>query len=143
MVPFFESFLKDELFQASAEELRRLVAGLLQLEKHGGIRVLIRRDLYGRNVSVVVALPRDRFNADLRKALQGLFLERFNGTTTDYHLPPVVPESGASLHDPRRTGQADPGRTRTSSARSTSRAHLEDYLLDALHSASAGAARPP
>ncbi len=86
VVTLFESFPKDELFQASAEEIRRLVVGLLQLEKHGGIRVLIRRDLYGRNVSVVVALPRDRFNAELRKALQALFLERFNGTTIDYHL---------------------------------------------------------
>jgi glutamate dehydrogenase len=86
VVALFESFPKDELFQASAEEIRRLVVGLLQLEKHGGIRVLIRRDLYGRNVSVVVALPRDRFNADLRKRLQALFLERFHGTTIDYHL---------------------------------------------------------
>jgi glutamate dehydrogenase len=86
LVALFESFPKDELFQASAEEIRRLVVGLLQLEKHGGIRVLIRRDLYGRNVSIVVALPRDRFNADLRKRLQALFLERFKGTTIDYHL---------------------------------------------------------
>ena len=70
VVSLFESFPKDELFQASADEIRKLVVGLLQLEKHGGIRVLIRRDLYGRNVSVVVALPRDRFNADLRKALR-------------------------------------------------------------------------
>ena len=68
VVALFESFPKDELFQASAEELRRLVVGLLQLENHGGIRVLIRRDLYGRNVSVVVALPRDRFNADFASA---------------------------------------------------------------------------
>ena len=86
VITLFESFPKDELFQASAEEIRRLVVGLLQLEKHGGIRVLIRRDLYGRNVSIVVALPRDRFNADLRKRLQALFLERFKGTTIDYHL---------------------------------------------------------
>src|SRR5262245_10203839 len=86
VVSLFESFPKDELFQASSEDIRKLVVGLLQLEKHGGIRVLIRRDLYGRNVSVVVALPRDRFNADLRKALQALFLERFHGTTIDYHL---------------------------------------------------------
>jgi glutamate dehydrogenase len=85
-VTLFESFPKDELFQASADEIRHLVVGLLQLEKHAGIRVLIRRDLYGHNVSVVVALPRDRFNADLRKALQQLFLERFRGTTIDYHL---------------------------------------------------------
>jgi glutamate dehydrogenase len=85
-VELFESFPKDELFQASTEELRRLVVGLLQLEKHGGIRVLVRKDLYGRSVSIVVALPRDRFNAALRKRLQHFFLERFNGVTVDYHL---------------------------------------------------------
>ena len=85
-VELFESFPKDELFQASAEELRQLVVGLLQLEKHGGIRVLVRRDIDSRSVSVVVALPRDRFNAELRKKLQALFMERFNGSTVDYHL---------------------------------------------------------
>ncbi len=82
----FESFPKDELFQASTGELRRLISGLLQLERHGGIRVLVRRDLYGRSISIVVALPRDRFNADLRKSLQRLFKERFHGSTVDYHL---------------------------------------------------------
>ena len=85
-IALFESFPKDELFAASTEELRGLVAGLLQVQKQQGIRVLVRRDLYGRSVSVVVGLPRDRFNADLRKALQALFLERFAGTTIDYHL---------------------------------------------------------
>jgi len=85
-VELFESFPKDELFQASAEELRQLVIGLLQLEKHGGIRVLVRRDIDSRSVSVVVALPRDRFNAELRKKLQALFMARFNGSTVDYHL---------------------------------------------------------
>ncbi|MGZ5127961.1 MAG: NAD-glutamate dehydrogenase [Actinomycetota bacterium] len=85
-VELFESFPRDELFQASTQELRHLVVGLLQLEKHGGIRVLVRRDLYGRSVSVVVALPRDRFNAALRKRLQQLFVQRFNGSTVDYHL---------------------------------------------------------
>ena len=85
-VELFESFPRDELFQASGEELRALVVGLLQLEKHGGIKVLVRRDLYGRSVSIVVALPRDRFNAALRKRLQQYFLEQFQGTTVDYQL---------------------------------------------------------
>jgi glutamate dehydrogenase len=82
----FESFPRDELFQAGTEELRRLIVGLLQLERHGGIRVLVRKDLYGRSVSIVVALPRERFSATLRKRLQTMFLERFNGSTVDYHL---------------------------------------------------------
>ena len=82
----FESFPKDELFQASAQELRGTVVGLLQEEKHGGIRVLVRRDLFGRHVSIVVAIPRDRFTATLRKRLQTMFLERFRGSSVDYHL---------------------------------------------------------
>ena len=86
VVELFESFPRDELFLASTEELRQLVVGLLQLEKHGGIRVLVRKDLYGRQVSIVVALPRERFSADLRKRLQQMFLERFLGSTVDYHL---------------------------------------------------------
>jgi glutamate dehydrogenase len=86
VIELFESFPRDELFLASTEELRRLVVGLLQLEKHGGIRVLVRKDLYGRQVSIVVALPREKFSASLRKRLQHMFLERFHGSTVDYHL---------------------------------------------------------
>ena len=86
VIELFESFPRDELFQASADELRGLVVGLLQLEKHGGIRVLVRIDLFGRQVSVVVALPRERFSAALRKRLQEMVRQRFNGTTVDYHL---------------------------------------------------------
>ena len=85
------------------EDIRKLVVGLLQLEKHGGIRVLIRRDLYGRNVSVVVALPRDRFNADLRKALQALFLERFQAEPApSTAVPVVVPEEESSFESQQR-----------------------------------------
>ena len=86
VIELFESFPRDELFQASTEELRRLVVGLLQIEKHGGIRVLVRKDLYGRQVSIVVALPRERFSASLRKRLQEMFRERFGGSSVDYHL---------------------------------------------------------
>src|SRR3954452_15544532 len=86
VVELFESFPRDELFQATAEELRRLVVGLLQLEKHGGIRVLVRKDLYGRQVWVVVALPREKVSGSLRRRLQEMFMARFHGTSVDYHL---------------------------------------------------------
>jgi glutamate dehydrogenase len=86
VVELFGAFPKDELFQSTAEELRKLVVGLLQLEEHAGIRVLVRKDLFGRQVSIVVALPRERFSAGLRKRLQDMFMERFHGVTVDYHL---------------------------------------------------------
>ncbi|TMK59090.1 MAG: NAD-glutamate dehydrogenase, partial [Actinobacteria bacterium] len=86
VVELFGTFPKDELFQGSAEELRTLVVGLLQFEEQAGIRVLVRKDLFGRQVSIVVALPRERFTASLRKRLQDMFMERFHGVTVDYHL---------------------------------------------------------
>jgi glutamate dehydrogenase len=86
VVSIFESFPKDELFAASTEELRASVMGLLHLQDQQQVRLFVRRDLYGRSVSLLVALPRDRFNAELRKRLQELFVERFHGSSVDYHL---------------------------------------------------------
>jgi glutamate dehydrogenase len=86
VVTIFESFPKDELFAASPEELRTSVIGLLHLQEQRQVRLFIRRDLYGRSVSILVALPRDRFNPELRKQLQELFVRRFKGSSVDYHL---------------------------------------------------------
>ncbi len=85
-VEIFETFPKEELFSAPVEELRRSVIGLVQLRESQNVRLFVRRDLFNRSVAIVVALPRDRFNAALRKRLQQLFIERFNGTSVDYHL---------------------------------------------------------
>ncbi|MGQ0670526.1 MAG: NAD-glutamate dehydrogenase [Actinomycetota bacterium] len=85
-VAIFESFPKDELFAASSEELRENVRGLLELQEQRQIRLFVRRDIPGRSVSLIVALPRDQFSAELRHKLQDLFVKRFGGTTVDYHL---------------------------------------------------------
>ncbi|MFB3738472.1 MAG: NAD-glutamate dehydrogenase [Candidatus Velamenicoccus archaeovorus] len=86
VVTIFESFPKDELFAAGTAELRKAVMTLLHLQEQQQVRLLVRRDLYGRSVSLLVALPRDRFNTDLRRRLQKLFVERFQGSSVDYHL---------------------------------------------------------
>ena len=85
-VEIFESFPKEELFSAPFEELRRSVNGLVQLRESQHVKLFVRRDLFNRSVAIVVALPRDRFNAALRKDLQRLFLDRFNGSSVDYLL---------------------------------------------------------
>src|SRR5919197_3166225 len=86
VVSIFESFPKDELFAASVDELRSSIMALLALQETGRVRVFVRRDLFGRSVSLVVALPRERFSADLRHRLQDLFTELFRGSSVDYHL---------------------------------------------------------
>ena len=85
-VELFESFPKDELFVAPVDDLRRTIVSLLDVQERGGVQLYIRRDLPDRRVAILVALPRDHFSAELRYELQDLFLERFHGSSIDYHL---------------------------------------------------------
>ena len=93
----FESFPKDELFSISEADLRASLVGLLEAEEHQHVRLFVRRDVLQRNVSVLVVVPRDRFDANLRRSLQGLFLQRYEGTSIDYQL--TLGETGdARIH---------------------------------------------
>ncbi len=97
VVSIFESFPKDELFAATPEEIRTQVTGLLALQEQQHVKLFVRRDLYGRSVSLLVALPRDRFTPEVGQRLQELFLGRFRGSSIDEHLE--FAESGlAHLH---------------------------------------------
>ena len=82
----FETFPKEELFSAPVSEIHQSVIGLMRLRESQHVRLFIRRDLLNRSVAIVVALPRDRFNAPLRKRLQQLFMDTFNGSSVDYML---------------------------------------------------------
>jgi len=86
VVQIFNSFPMDELFASPTEAVRDSIVGLVNLQENQQIRLFVRRDLLQRNVSVLVVMPRDRFNAPLRKTLQELFLSRFGGNSIDYRL---------------------------------------------------------
>ena len=93
-IQLFESFPKDELFATPTEGIRQAISGLLTLEEDQQVRLIIRHDVLNRTVSLLVSLPRDRFNADLRKDLQELFRDRFKGTSVDYRL--ALGDTGAA-----------------------------------------------
>ncbi len=86
VVQLFNSFPQDELFATTTEDIRQSIVGLLQLHERRQIRLFVRRDLLQRNVSLLVVMPRDHFNASLRERLQDLFLAEFDGSSIDYRL---------------------------------------------------------
>jgi len=86
VVALFDSYPKDELFAASASELRATIMALLVMQEEGGVRLFLRRDPVRRTVAAVVALPRDHVSTDLRIRLEHLFELRFNGRAVDYTL---------------------------------------------------------
>src|SRR4051794_21087983 len=84
-VSLFDSFPKDELFAASTDDLRGAVVALLALQGEQ-VRLLGRRDPDTRSASLIVALPRSRYDGDLLKRLLTLFRERFKTDAVDHHL---------------------------------------------------------
>ncbi|HEY7619169.1 MAG TPA: NAD-glutamate dehydrogenase [Solirubrobacteraceae bacterium] len=83
-VALFESFPKDELFAAPTEDLRRAVVALLGLHPDQG-RVLGRLDADGRSASIIVALPRGRYDTTLIERLRAFLTERFDAAAVDAH----------------------------------------------------------
>ncbi|MGN6379808.1 MAG: NAD-glutamate dehydrogenase domain-containing protein, partial [Gaiellales bacterium] len=86
VVSIFDGLPKDELFAATAQELRVVVMALLAMQGAGDVRLLARLDRGGRSVSVLVALPPDHVSTELLIRLEHLLEERFRGTSVDHHL---------------------------------------------------------
>jgi glutamate dehydrogenase len=86
VVELFDSFPKDELFAAPAQELRATIMALAAMQEERNVRVFVRTDPRQRTVWVIVALPRDRVTTELRLRLEHLFEYRFGGVVADYAL---------------------------------------------------------
>ena len=86
-VTLFDSFPKEELFAAPVDDLRRAVVALLGLEGSNRVRLLGRRDADGRSASLIFALPRARYSAQLVSRVTALLRERFETSSVEaYHV---------------------------------------------------------
>jgi glutamate dehydrogenase len=74
-----ETLPRDDLFQATHEELLELTLAIIQLKERKRIRLLVRRDAFYRYFSCLVYVPREIFNTDLAKAIQDILIHVFNG----------------------------------------------------------------
>lgn len=78
LLNILETMPRDDLFQASVDELFDIAMGIVQLQERRKIRLFARKDVYGRFISCLVFVPRDRFNSDLRIAMQNILQKAFN-----------------------------------------------------------------
>src|SRR3990167_9331935 len=78
-VHILETLPRDDLFQATHEELLELTLSILQLKERKRIRLLVRRDAYYRYLSCLVYVPREIFTTELAKAMQNVLIQAFHG----------------------------------------------------------------
>lgn len=84
LVTILEQYPRDDLLQTSEDELYDIALGILRLQEHQRIRLFVRRDRFDRFVSCLVFVPRDKYNTDLRRRIQKLLMEAFQGTSSEF-----------------------------------------------------------
>ena len=92
LVNVLESFPRDELFQIDEDTLYQHAMAILQLEERPRVRVLARRDQYDRFVSVLVFVPRERFDSRVRIAIGEYLAKTYNGRVSAFY--PYFPPEG-------------------------------------------------
>ena len=97
LAEFLENYPREELFQISVPELVPIADGVLRLRDHTQTRLFLRKDIYGRYMSCLVYLPRDKYTTKVRLRTQEILLGALNGVSVGYSV--MVGESSvARLH---------------------------------------------
>ncbi len=91
LMRFIETYPRDELFQLDAEELWMIARQVLALGERRQTRLFLRRDEYGRFVSALVYLPRDKYDTVMRERIGNLLRDAYQAKSLDFS--PMVSES--------------------------------------------------
>lgn len=84
LVTILETYPRDELFQMSTAEMEEAAIGILRLQERRQTRVFLRPDVYGRFMSAVVFLPRDRYTTNVRLRMEAELRRVFNAESIDF-----------------------------------------------------------
>ncbi len=76
---------RDELFQIREDELLEQAQGILHLADRPRVRLFERRDPFNRFVSVLLYVPRDRYDSDLRKRAGEILTQAYGGRLSAYY----------------------------------------------------------
>ncbi|BCW72077.1 NAD-glutamate dehydrogenase [Arthrobacter sp. NicSoilB8] len=84
LLGILETYPRDELFQIEIPDLAAIATGIQRLQERRRTRLFLRPDIYGRFMSAVVYLPRDRYTTNVRLRIEQELRETFNAVSIDY-----------------------------------------------------------
>ena len=84
ILQILETYPRDELFQTSAAQLAEIATSVLHILERRRTKLFLRRDEFGRFMSCLVYLPRDRYNTTVRLRIQSTLLDALGGESIDY-----------------------------------------------------------
>ncbi|KXF76484.1 NAD-glutamate dehydrogenase [Paramesorhizobium deserti] len=90
LINVLEDYPRDELFQVDVNTLGANAENILALGERPRVRALPRVDPFGRFVSVLVYVPRDRYDSIVREKISQYLMRVYNGQSIDFQ--PSFPE---------------------------------------------------
>jgi len=97
LLEVMESYPRDELFQTDHEELLDVTLAVLRLQERRKTQLFLRKDVYGRFMSCLVFLPRDRYNTSVRLKMEAILRAAFHAASVDFTTR-VAESTLARLH---------------------------------------------
>lgn len=79
-----ENYPRDELFHTSPSELAPVAQDVMSARERRQLRAFVRRDTYGRYVSVLVHLPRDRYSTVVRERFSAILRDDLGGEHVEF-----------------------------------------------------------
>ncbi|MDP3705789.1 MAG: NAD-glutamate dehydrogenase [Legionellaceae bacterium] len=80
LLNILETLPRDDLIQATEDELLEISMGIFYMQERRRIRMFSRLDVYHRFISCLVFVPKDLFNTELRRDMQAILAESFSAT---------------------------------------------------------------
>jgi glutamate dehydrogenase len=84
LLNILETYPRDELFQTDEDRLLEIATHVLYLQDRQRIRLFLRPDAFGRSVSCIVYVPRDRYNTALRERMRAILEQALGGRDSEY-----------------------------------------------------------
>ncbi len=81
-----EDYPRSELLHTDVDTLTGIFRGIMGLEERRTTRLFLRPDDFGRFVSAVVFLPRDRYNTGVRQRIENVFRQEFDLQDLDFEV---------------------------------------------------------
>jgi len=80
-----ENYPRDELFQMTEDDLLRIALGILHLYDRPRVKLFTRKDPFDRFVSVLMFVPRERFDAGVRERAGRIIAEAWGGRMSAWY----------------------------------------------------------
>jgi glutamate dehydrogenase len=85
LIAILENYPRDDLFQIDTDSLFDVAMGILHLQERRRVRVFVHREPYGRFISCLVFVPRDRYTTALRLRVAHLLMDAYAATEFEWN----------------------------------------------------------